>query len=189
MIVMEQLRPVSQQRKDHLPHCGYHFRFPDAAFCGAACGYAHAGQPDAGERRCRANQQDGPKRAYEHYHDLPGHQRRRDGQRGDFLKSPDAVYHCSGPDRILPSAPSAASSLETSCASSPRAKSIRSSVRPAFPLFLWRRVFPRRLARRIIRATSCSCMPWAPTLPALSVRLWRQASCFPCLAEFSQKII
>ena len=47
-------------------------------------------------------------------------------------------------------------------------RSTRSSAPPVFPPFPWPPVFPRRSARSTTPATTCSCTPWAPTLPVLS---------------------
>lgn len=55
-----------------------------------------------------------------------------------------------------------------SCALLPTARSTRSSAPPVFPPFPWPPVFPRRSARSTTPATTCSCTPWAPTLPVLS---------------------
>ena len=47
---------------------------------------------------------------------------------------------------------------------------------PVFPLFPWPPVFPRKSARNTTPATTCSCTPWVPTLPVLSVPLSPPAS-------------
>ena len=66
------------------------------------------------------------------------------------------------------SAPPAVFSWARSCALSPTARSTRSSAPPVFPPFPWPPVFPRRSAKSTTPATTCSCTPWAPTLPVLS---------------------